>query len=247
MKRKIAAILVFATLMTGCAGQKAVPGAGSAAASPADAAAQESAVMAEGIEDTLEIIGGITVKQKGDSVSLTVPGDYIETISQQSLDTLRQQEGVEDVEVNEDGSATLVMTAERYEQFLGLIKQNIDAELKRIEDDDKTYPMIKGIEANETYTAFIVSTDSKEITTVESYLAMGFYMYGGMYNVYLGAPIENVHVDFVNAKTGEIIGSMDSSQAGSTETTKQGAESEKQSTESAEQDTESAEKKTTGE
>ena len=107
--------------------------------------------------------------------------------------------------------------------------------------------MVKGIEANETYTSFIVSTDSKEITTAESYLAMGFYMYGGMYNVYLGAPIENVHVDFVNAKTGEIIGSMDSSQAGSTETTKQGAESEKQSTESAEQGTESAEKKTTGE
>ena len=176
-----------------------------------------------------------------------MPGDYIETISQQSLDTLREQEGVEDVEVNEDGSATLVMTAERYEQFLRLIKQNIDAELKKIEDDDRTYPMIKGIEANETYTAFIVSTDSKEITTAESYLAMGFYMYGGMYNVYLGAPIENVHVDFVNAKTGEIIGSMDSSQAGSTETTKQGAESEKQSTESAEQGTESAEKETTGE
>ncbi|MBO5503563.1 MAG: hypothetical protein J5969_03695, partial [Lachnospiraceae bacterium] len=198
MKRKIAAILVFATLMTGCAGQKAVPGAGSAAASPADAAAQESAVMAEGIEDTLEIIGGITVKQKGDSVSLTVPGDYIETISQQSLDTLREQEGVEEITVNEDDSATLVMTAERYEQFLGLIKQNIDAELKKIEDDDKTYPMVKGIEANETYTSFIVSTDSKEITTAERYLAMGFYMYGGMYNVYLGAPIENVHVDFVN-------------------------------------------------
>ena len=247
MKRKIAAILVFATLMTGCAGQKAAPGAGSATASPADAAAQESAVMAEGIEDTLEIIGGITVKQKGDSVSLTVPGDYIETISQQSLDTLRQQEGVEEITVNEDGSATLVMTAERYEQFLGLIKQNIDAELKKIEDDDKTYPMIKGIEANETYTAFIVSTDSKEITTAESYLAMGFYMYGGMYNVYLGAPIENVHVDFVNAKTGEIIGSMDSSQAGSVEKAKQETEPAAQSTESAAQGTESANQAPAGE
>ena len=214
MKRRIAAILAFAMIMTACAGPKAAPGSG-AAASPAETAAQESAMMAEEIEDTLEIIGGITVEQNGDTVSLTVPEEYIGTISQQSLDALRQQEGVEDVAVNEDGSATLVMTKERYGKFLALVKDNIDSELKSIEDDDETYPMIEGIEANEDYTAFIVTTDSEEISAAENYLAMGFYMYGGMYNVYKGTPIENVHIDFVNVSTGKVIGSLDSKNAGS--------------------------------
>lgn len=35
-------------------------------------------------------------------------------------------------------------------------------------------------------------------------------MYGGMYNVFNGTTVDNVHVDFVNADTGEIISSSDS-------------------------------------
>lgn len=46
---------------------------------------------------------------------------------------------------------------------------------------------------------------------------MAYYMYGGMYNIFNGTPVENVHVDFVNADSGEIMDSADSSDLGDTE------------------------------
>ena len=38
-----------------------------------------------------------------------------------------------------------------------------------------------------------------------------FYMYGGMYAIFNGSDVGNIHVDFVNADSGEIINSADSS------------------------------------
>ena len=39
---------------------------------------------------------------------------------------------------------------------------------------------------------------------------MAFYMYGGMYNSFNGTEIDNVHVDFINEASGEVIDSFDS-------------------------------------
>ena len=44
----------------------------------------------------------------------------------------------------------------------------------------------------------------------ESFSTMAFYMYGGMYNIFNGTEVDNIHVDFVNADSGEIISSSDS-------------------------------------
>ncbi len=40
-------------------------------------------------------------------------------------------------------------------------------------------------------------------------------MYGGMYGVFSGEKPENVHVEFVNADSGEVISSGDSKDMGS--------------------------------
>ena len=42
-------------------------------------------------------------------------------------------------------------------------------------------------------------------------------LYGGMYNIFNGTPVDNVHVDFINADSGEIINSADSSDIGNAE------------------------------
>ena len=36
-------------------------------------------------------------------------------------------------------------------------------------------------------------------------------MYGGLFNSFNGTPVDNIHVDFINAESGEIIESADSS------------------------------------
>ena len=40
-------------------------------------------------------------------------------------------------------------------------------------------------------------------------------MMAGVYNTFNGTPVDNVHIDFVNADTGEVISSSDSADSGS--------------------------------
>lgn len=40
------------------------------------------------------------------------------------------------------------------------------------------------------------------------------YMYGGLYTIYNGTPVDNVYVKFVNSSTGDIISECNSKDAG---------------------------------
>ena len=40
---------------------------------------------------------------------------------------------------------------------------------------------------------------------------MSFYMFGGLYHIFNGTTVDNIHVDYVNADSGEVISSADSS------------------------------------
>lgn len=68
------------------------------------------------------------------------------------------------------------------------------------------------IETNEDFTNFKVATTSTELNMSESFSVMVFYIYGAMYNTFNEATVDNIHIDFVNAATGEIISSADSSE-----------------------------------
>ena len=64
---------------------------------------------------------------------------------------------------------------------------------------------------------FTIKTKSKELDINESFSVMAFYMYGGMYNLYSGEEIDNVHVKFVNSDSGETISESNSKDAESEE------------------------------
>ena len=74
------------------------------------------------------------------------------------------------------------------------------------------YPNITSIETNDDFTEFTVTTTSSELSLEESFSVMAYYVYSGVYGVFSGETPENVHVDFVNADTGEILESADSSE-----------------------------------
>lgn len=43
---------------------------------------------------------------------------------------------------------------------------------------------------------------------------MGLYTYGGMYNIFNGTEADNIHIDFVNESSGEVIDTADSKNMG---------------------------------
>ena len=77
------------------------------------------------------------------------------------------------------------------------------------------YPNITDIKANSDFTSFTITTKNAEPDMAESMSTISLYMMAGVYNTFNGTPVDNVHIDFVNADTGEVISFSDSADSGS--------------------------------
>ncbi len=157
----------------------------------------------------LEGLGDIDVNKELFDVTLTIPAEYVGEATQEELDAQASQYGYK-ITKNEDGSATYTMTKAQHKEILRDMSESINSSLSEyIGSED--YPNITDVKANEDFTNFIITTKSTELDMGESFLSIGLYTYGGMYHIFSGQEIDNIHIDFINADTGEIISSSDSS------------------------------------
>jgi hypothetical protein len=193
MKKKIYAILLATTLvlsLVACGGN------------------DDSSKESETNNDKIEVDENLL------TVELTIPSDFVGETTQEELNqTVEEEDGLKSITLNEDGSATYVMTKKKHKEMMSEIKIGIDEELQAMVGSED-YPNFTKVEANKDYTSFTITTTSTELDLVEAFSVMNFYMQGGLYNVFNGTPADNIHVDFVNATTGEIIESSDSSEIG---------------------------------
>ena len=91
----------------------------------------------------------------------------------------------------------------------GLSKTIDEALQEMIGSED--YPNATAAEHNDNYTSFTVTTKSEELGFNESFSVLSFYIYGNSFN---GTPADNIHVDFINEASGEVIDSFDSENMG---------------------------------
>ena len=105
------------------------------------------------------------------------------------------------------------MTKKKHKEMMKEIKTNIDEGLNAMIGSED-YPNFTKVEATKDYTSFTITTTSTELDFAESFSVLSFYMQGGLYNAFNGTPVDNIHVEFINADTGEVISSSDSSEMG---------------------------------
>lgn len=170
-------------------------------------ASEESEDLSE-----LDSLGDIEVEKELFDVNITLPAEYVGDTTQEELDASAEEYGYKIV-LNEDGSATYTMTKSQHKQFLADYKETLNSALQEMVGSED-YPNVTAISANDNFTEFTVTTTSTELDLNESFSVMAFYMYGGIYNIFTGESVDNIHVDFVNADSGEIISSSDSAEAG---------------------------------
>lgn len=161
---------------------------------------------------SLESLGDVEIEKNLFSVELTIPADYVGETTQEELDKMCKENGYKSIILNADGSATYTMTKTQHKKMLKEISDSIDASLSELVASEE-YPNFTEISANENYTKFTIKTTSTELDMSESFSILVFYTYGGMYNIFKGETVENIHIDFVNANSGEIISSSDSNTA----------------------------------
>lgn len=174
------------------------------------AEAQQPKEEDQGSVSDLEAIGDIEVEKELFDVNLTIPSEYMGELSAEEIEQ-KAAEGGYKVAINDDGSATYTMTKKQHKEMMKEITESINSSLAEMVGSE-SYPNFTGVAANEDFTNFTITTSATEIGMNESFSVMALYMYGGMYGIFNGENVENIHVDFVNSDSGEIIHSADSSE-----------------------------------
>lgn len=164
----------------------------------------------------LDSLGDVEVEENLFDVTITIPADFVGETTQEELDKTAAESDIHSITLNDDGSATYVMSKSQHEKLMQDLADNINGSLAEMIGSED-YPNFTDITANSDFTEFTVTTTSTELSFEDSVSVMAFYMYGGMYAIFAGTDVDNIHVDFVNADSGQIISSSDSSDMASTE------------------------------
>ncbi len=193
---------------------------GASSEEPKQEAAQNNEVVEEQSKETANEAPAevehqsIEVDENLLTVEITVPSSFIGDTTQEDIDKSVKENGYVSGTLNSDGSVTYKMTKAQHKELVAKIKETIDTQMSEMVGSED-YPNIVNVEANDNYTSFTITTKSTELGLMESMSTLAFYMYGGMYNAFAGEQVDNIHVDFVNEESGQVIQSADSKNMGS--------------------------------
>lgn len=213
MKRVLAFLTAFAMVLSLAACGSAPSAPASSGSTPPTSASSSAASNATSSTGDLSDLDGLEVDNNLFDVEITIPADLVGETTQEELEAQAIASGVHSVTLNEDGSATYVMSKAQHAQLMKDLADSINQSLSEMVGSED-YPNVTDISANDDFTVFTVTTTSTELTFEESFSVIGYYLYGGMYGAFAGDGRDNIHVDFVNADSGEIISSSDSSEMG---------------------------------
>lgn len=223
MKKVVAimvAVSVFGCVIVGCGSKSAsVEEEQSVTEEAKDTSADAMQATESSTEidmSQLEAIGDVEVDKGVFDVSLNIPKDFVGDTTQEELDKSVKEKGYKSATLNSDGSVTYVMTKAQHKEMMDEIRKSIDQSLSEMVGSEE-YPNITDITANDDYTNIKVTTKSTELGLDESFSVISLYMYGGMYAIFNGTHADNIHVEFVNEATGEIIDTADSENMGKEE------------------------------
>lgn len=158
----------------------------------------------------IEAFGDIDVDSGLFNVTITFPADFVGETTQEQIDESVKEKGYKSGTLNSDGSVTYIITKKQHKEWIDETKKTINDALSEMVGSE-TYPNITSAEANEDFTVFTIKTTNTELSFSEALSVMAFYAYGGMYAIVCGESVDNIHVDFINSTTGELVESADSS------------------------------------
>ncbi|WP_349948543.1 hypothetical protein ABFV83_08970 [Lacrimispora sp. BS-2] len=202
----LTASIIFSTLilLTSC-GKNTDSASAISETVSAEISIKESNTNAETKND-LDAIGNADVE-------LNIPAKFIGKQTQDDLNELCKEKGYKSITLNGDGSATYILTKKQHKKMMNELKDNINSSISEMIGSED-YPDFTDVTANENFTEFEISTKSTELNMADRFSILGFYMYGGMYNIFNGTAADNISVKFVNADSGEEILTANSKDAG---------------------------------
>ncbi|MCR5088131.1 MAG: hypothetical protein K6C08_01295 [Oscillospiraceae bacterium] len=217
MKKAISGILAIILALTLCAGGSSVLAAGQKANGtpiPGDQAAvsdEAEDAIADSAWEELESLGRIETENGLLYVFITLPAELVGSDSTQKSIDANAGETYTSGKLNEDGSVTYKMTRKQHKEMLESVAESIEEAMEElVESPDYAFTRISH---SDDFTVFDVYLSTEEIGFAESFMVLGFYMYGGMYGLLLGHEADNIAVNYYSPG-GNLIETANSSEMG---------------------------------
>ena len=215
MKRMVA-LTAAAALALSLAACGSAPGTGTAA-TPTEAPAPTAEPTAEpdsSLQEAADVISTaeqIEVEDGLFDVTITLPADYASDITAEEIAQQVADGKVHTGVLNDDGSVTYTMSKAQHAALL----ESVAAQLRSTLDDmigSADYPNLTAIETNDDFTDFTVYTTTQPcaVGLSDEMSVLIYYTCGKMYGIVSGQEPGNIHVDILNAESGELVSSHDS-------------------------------------
>lgn len=210
----LAALTAAAALALSLAACNTAPStADTLAETPAPTAAPttEPDISLQEAADAISTAEQIEVEDNIFDVTLTLPADYASDITAEEIAQQVADGKVHTGTLNDDGSVTYTMSKAQHTALL----ESIAAELRSTLDDmigSTDYPNLTAIETNDDFTDFTVYTTTQPgaVGLSDEMSVLIYYTCGKMYGIVSGQEPDNIHVDILNAESGELVSSHDS-------------------------------------
>lgn len=156
----------------------------------------------------------VEVNKKIINKEVTLSKDFLEMAEiddpQASIDELINEKIIKSGKVNNDGSVTYVMTPSQHKAYMKSLKESFEEGNKDLINDSEN--SILDIKPSDDFSKFDIYVDPNSYSSLDSLMAIAFYIQGGYYRMFNGDKDTNVIVNFINNDTKEIIESGNSSQ-----------------------------------
>lgn len=171
----------------------------------ADSISDEEKQLQEDM-DELSKIGDVEVESGILTVSITLPAEFAEGVTQEQLDAGKGT-SYQSAVLNEDGTVTYKMTKKQHKEMLKGLSDSFDESFNKMIDDENY--SISGITHNDDFTVFDVTLEGTEVGFNDTLSIMTFYISGGMYGIFNGSNTDHIIVNFLDPD-GNLIESYDS-------------------------------------
>lgn len=213
MKRLVAltAAAVLALSLAACSTAPSTADTPAETPAPTAAPTTEPDISLQEAADAISTAEQIEVEDNLFDVTLTLPADYVSDITEEEIAQQVADGKVHTGTLNDDGSVTYTMSKAQHTALL----ESIAAELRSTLDDmigSTDYPNLTAIEANDDFTDFTVYTTTQPgaVGLSDEMSVLIYYTCGKMYGIVSGQEPDNIHVDILNAESGELVSAHDS-------------------------------------
>lgn len=147
----------------------------------------------------INVIDEVSVEKNEETVTIILPSDFI-TDPDSTIANAQNDSRIISCTLNEDGSATYIMTKDGHSDFLNELSASYDESLNQILSSDN-YPNIINIEHNFDFTDITVTVTDEEsfFKSFDNLAVLGVIMLSGSYQIFDGKEQANVTVHYVDS------------------------------------------------